>query len=87
MKRTANKKTFLVIIIFLAIALGAVVLTNTQRIAVWSAPQKQAAKSRSEAAQKADELFWQTFHQGEYEKIQLYCVSSAINKRRRNGLS
>jgi hypothetical protein len=25
--------------------------------------QKQAAKSRSEAAQKADELFWQTFHQ------------------------
>jgi hypothetical protein len=69
MKRTANKKTFLVIIILLAIALGAVVLTNTQRIAVWSAPQKHAAKSRSEAAQKADELFWQTFHQGEYEKI------------------
>jgi hypothetical protein len=34
MKRTANKKTFLVIIILLAIALGAVVLTNTQRIAV-----------------------------------------------------
>jgi tetratricopeptide (TPR) repeat protein len=34
------------------------------------APKKQAAKSRSEAAIKADELFWQTFHNGEYEKIQ-----------------
>ncbi len=33
------------------------------------APKKQAAKSRSEAALKADELFWQTFHNGEYEKI------------------
>ena len=69
MSKTANKKTLLAIIILLAIALGAVVLTNTDRIAVWQAPKKQAAKSRSEAAQKADEVFWQTFHQGEYEKI------------------
>jgi len=87
MKITANKKTFLVIDILFAIALSAVVLTNMDRIAVWQAPKKQAAKSRSEAAKKADDLFWQPFHQVEYEKIQLYCVSSAINKRRRNGLS
>lgn len=33
-------------------------------------PKKQAAKSRSEAAIKADDLFWMTFHNGEYEKIQ-----------------
>ena len=69
MKRKLNKKTFLVITILFIIALGTVVLTNTDRIAVRSAPKKQAAKSRSEAAQKADELFWQTFHHGEYEKI------------------
>lgn len=69
MKRTANKKTFLVIIILLAIAIGAAALTNRDRIAIWQAPKKQAAQARSEAAQKADELFWQTFHQGAYEKI------------------
>lgn len=33
------------------------------------APKKEAAKTRSEAALKADELFWQIFHNGEYEKI------------------
>jgi hypothetical protein len=65
----ANKKEFLVVILLSAVALGAIALTNRDRIAVWQAPQKQAATSRSEAAQKADELFWQTFHQGEYEKI------------------
>jgi hypothetical protein len=64
-----NKKKFLLIMLVSAVALGAIALTNTDRIAVWSAPQKQAATSRSEAAQKADELFWQTFRQGEYEKI------------------
>jgi hypothetical protein len=69
MKRKINKKTFLVIVIILIIAVGAVVLTNTDRIAVQLAPKKQAAKSRSETAIKADELFWQTFHNGEYEKI------------------
>ena len=69
MKRKTNKKTFLVITILVVIALGTVALTNTDRIAVQLAPQKQAATSRSEAAQKADEIFWQTFHQGEYEQI------------------
>jgi len=33
-------------------------------------PKKLAAKSRSELALKADELFWQTFHTGEYQNIQ-----------------
>ncbi|MBI1763808.1 MAG: hypothetical protein HYR56_20470, partial [Acidobacteria bacterium] len=69
MKKTATKKTFLVILL-LVIALGAVALTNQNRIAVWSAPKKQATTARSEAARKADELFWQPFHQGEYVKIQ-----------------
>lgn len=69
MKRKTNKKTFLAIAILVAIALGTVALTNTDRIAVQLAPKKQAATSRSDVAQKADEIFWQTFHQGEYEQI------------------
>lgn len=68
MKRAANKKKLLAIILIL-LALSAVVLTNMDRIAVWSTPEKQAAQARSETAQKSDELFWQTFHQGDYEKI------------------
>lgn len=68
MKRT-HKKTILVLIMLLGI-LGATIATQTGRIAVWVAPQKRAAKSRSQSAKQADELFWQTFHQGEYDKIQ-----------------
>ena len=40
------------------------------RIALMTAPKKEATASRSEAASKADELFWKTFHNGEYDKIQ-----------------
>ena len=69
MTKKINKKTFLIIAVLFIIAMGALVLTNTDRIAVQLAPKKQAAQSRSETATKADELFWQTFHHGEYEKI------------------
>ena len=69
MKPMTTKKKFLVIILLSAVALGVIALTNQDRLAVWSAPQKQAATSRSEAAQKADDLFWQTFHQGDYEQV------------------
>jgi hypothetical protein len=66
-----NKKKWLVIVIVLAIGgIGALVWASWARIAVQLAPRKQAATSRSEAATKADDLFWQTFHSGEYEKIQ-----------------
>ena len=50
--------------------ISALVWSNWDRIAVLLAPRKKAATSRSEAAIKADDLFWQTFHNGEYEKIQ-----------------
>ena len=40
------------------------------RIAVMTAPKKEASASRSEAASKADDLFWTTFHNGEYDRIQ-----------------
>ncbi len=69
-KGMAKKKQWLVIVVILAVGIGALVWTNWGRIAVQLAPKKQAAKTRSEAALKADELFWQTFHNGEYEKIQ-----------------
>lgn len=36
----------------LAISIGAVVLANRDRIAVWQTPKKQAATQRSEAAKK-----------------------------------
>jgi hypothetical protein len=65
-----NMKKWLVIVIVLAVGIGTLVWTSWGRIAVQLAPKKQSATSRSEAALKADDLFWQTFHNGEYEKIQ-----------------
>lgn len=44
-------------------------LTACSYMAVESAPKKQEATVRSNAALKADELFWQTFHNGKYEDI------------------
>ena len=41
----------------------------TPLFAVQFAPEKQAAKSRTDASLKADDLFWKTFHGGEYERI------------------
>jgi hypothetical protein len=35
-----------------------------------AAQKKHATASRSETASKADELFWNMFHKGEYDKIQ-----------------
>ena len=47
----------------------AVVWIGWAHIAVMTAPRKQAAKTRSQAALEADDLFWQTFHNGEYDMI------------------
>lgn len=44
--------------------------TLWDRIAVMTAPKKEAIASRSEAASKADDLFWNTFHNGEYDNTQ-----------------
>jgi hypothetical protein len=49
--------------------IGMVVWASWNWIAVQIAPKKQAANSRSQAALKADELFWKTFHSGEYQNI------------------
>ena len=55
----------------LALAIvGVVVWSGWEQIAVYMAPEKQPAKVRSEAATKADDPSWQTFHNGDYERIQ-----------------
>jgi tetratricopeptide (TPR) repeat protein len=62
------KKTGIAIVVALVI-IGAGAWALRDRIAVAVAPKKQAIASRSEAASKADELFWSTFHGGDYDNI------------------
>jgi hypothetical protein len=52
------------------LVVGAVGWALRDRIAVLAAPKKEPIVTRSEAASQADELFWNTFHGGEYDKIQ-----------------
>jgi hypothetical protein len=52
------------------VAGGAVAWALRDALAVRLAPRKEAAAVRSEAAELADELFWNTFHGGRYEGIQ-----------------
>lgn len=54
-------------IMVLVIGLG--VWAFWARIAVMAAPAKEASASRSDAAVKADDLFWDTFHGGDYDGI------------------
>lgn len=56
------------IILALVVGMGSWALWD--QIAVIVTPKKEAIASRSEAAAKADELFWTTFHYGKYDKIQ-----------------
>jgi hypothetical protein len=48
---------------------GVAVWIYWDQIAVLLAPKKEVAVTRSEDALNADELFWQTFHNGEYNMI------------------
>jgi len=52
-KRMANKKEFLVVILLSAVALGAIALTNRDRIAVW---QARRSKRRHRAARPPKKL-------------------------------
>jgi hypothetical protein len=38
-------------------------------VAIWSAPGKAPSPERTPSALRADDLFWRTLHNGEYEKI------------------
>jgi hypothetical protein len=52
-----------------AAVIGMLVWANWGRLAVLTAPDKEAATSRSKAALAADALFWRVFHGGIYEGI------------------
>ena len=55
-------------VLSLALSAGAV-LGGCDYIAEQTVPGKKAASSRTDAAVKADELFWQTLHAGQYDRI------------------
>lgn len=54
---------------WIAVLAGTTALVACSFIAVQTAPQKIAATTRSDAAQKADALFWSTLHGGHYDDI------------------
>ncbi len=68
MKRSGFLKTGVAALIVLLV-IGISVWAFFDRIAVMAAPKKEAVAERSAAAVKADELFWVTFHGGDYEGI------------------
>ena len=47
----------------------ALLVAGCAAMAVWSAPAKQPSQERTAAATRADGLFWQTLHNGDYERI------------------
>jgi hypothetical protein len=57
-----------IVLALLVVGLG--VWASWGRVAVMTAPKKEAVASRSEAAIKADDLFWTTFHNGDYGNIE-----------------
>ena len=61
------KPSIAIILAFLVV--GIVGWAFRDRLALMVAPNKEAITSRSEAASKADDLFWETFHNGEYDEI------------------
>jgi hypothetical protein len=61
--------TRIVVGLTVAVAIGMAAWANRDEIAVRLAPRKEAASERSQAAVKADELFWRTFHSGAYDEI------------------
>jgi hypothetical protein len=56
--------------LLIALLMGIGVWVLWDRIAVLAAPKKQAISTRGEVASKADEVFWETFHNGQYTHIQ-----------------
>ncbi|HEY4265011.1 MAG TPA: hypothetical protein VGM72_06810 [Micropepsaceae bacterium] len=62
------KTSIVVALALLVIGIGVWALWD--RIAVMAAPKKEAIAIRSEAAIKADDLFWTTFHNAQYGNIE-----------------
>jgi hypothetical protein len=49
------------------VLLAAALAAGCAGIAIWAAPEKTASATRTEAAERADALFWTTLHAGDYE--------------------
>jgi uncharacterized protein YceK len=54
---------------WLVVLAAVTVLVGCSFVAIHAAPQKTASSTRTEAAQKADTLFWSTLHSGRYDEI------------------
>ena len=54
---------------FAALLLTAGLAAGCTALAIWTAPEKTASAARTEAAERADALFWTTLHAGDYEGI------------------
>ena len=54
---------------FAALLLAAGLAAGCTALAIWTAPEKTASAARTEAAERADALFWTTLHAGDYEGI------------------
>jgi hypothetical protein len=55
-----------------ALVVGASVtalLTGCATLAIWSAPEKKASAERTDSAKRADDLFWKTLHDADYDHI------------------
>jgi hypothetical protein len=63
------RRTWITAAVVLLLIIGGAAWASRNAIAVWLAPEKKAAVTRSTAAVKADELFWRTFHGGAYDEI------------------
>jgi hypothetical protein len=50
---------------------GVLILTGCEKIAIMSAPKKEALESRTTLSAQADENFWKTLHSGNYAGIPL----------------
>jgi tetratricopeptide (TPR) repeat protein len=56
--------------VLFALAVGVITLPGCEFMAVHTAPEKRASTNRLPSAEKADALFWNTLHAGDYAKIE-----------------
>lgn len=64
-----GKRRLTILVCLFTAAFGVVAWAAREQFAVWLAPRKQAVSSRSDAVLRADTLFWEVFHAGNYDSI------------------
>jgi hypothetical protein len=66
---TSSRRRAIAVVLAVVVAIGLAGWAGRSQIAISLAPVKKPAPSRSSAALKADESFWQAFHGGAYDDI------------------